>query len=58
MPWPNQKAGRSDFREMRVALGRLEGKVGQNHGDLTSRMDNLRQAINGESVLGRSAAAT
>jgi len=45
------------LREMRVALKRLEGKVDQNHNDLTSRMDNLRQAINGESVLGRYAAA-
>lgn len=35
----------------------LEAKMDRNHEELKKRMDSLRQAINGESVLGRYAAA-
>jgi len=35
----------------------LESKIDRNHEELKKRMDSLRQAINGESVLGRYAAA-
>ena len=52
------------LREMRTTLNRLdrkvdqlEKKVDQNHVDVRSRLDNIRQALNGESVLGRYAAA-
>lgn len=56
------------LREIRAAIagmesradGRfdsLEAKIDRHHDELTKRMDSLRQAINGESVLGRYAAA-
>ena len=52
------------LRDLRAAIEsldsrvqRLDGKVDRNHGDLRSRLDNIRQAVNGESVLGRYAAA-
>ncbi len=31
----------------------LDAKVDRNHEELKKRMDSLRQAVNGESVLGR-----
>ncbi len=52
------------LRDLRAAIEsldsrvqRLDGKVDRNHGDLRSRLDNIRQAVNGESVLGRYAAS-
>ncbi|MGD9738241.1 MAG: hypothetical protein AB7O56_02935 [Bauldia sp.] len=45
------------LREMRLLFERLNEKVDRNHDELRSRMDNIRQALNGESVLGRYAAA-
>jgi polyhydroxyalkanoate synthesis regulator phasin len=45
------------LRDLRTGLQRLEQKVDQNQDDLRSRLDNIRQAMIGESVLGRYAAA-
>lgn len=45
------------LREMRLFFERLNEKVDRNHDELRSRMDNIRQALNGESMLGRYAAA-
>ena len=45
------------LRDLRTAIQRLDQKVDQNQDDLRSRLDNIRQAVNGESVLGRYAAA-
>jgi polyhydroxyalkanoate synthesis regulator phasin len=52
------------LRDLRAALDRLDSKVdGRFDGvdkrfdQVTARMDNIRQALNGESVLGRYAAA-
>jgi hypothetical protein len=52
------------LRDIRLAIksleGRfdgLEGKVDNGFADVRSRMNSLRQAINGESVLGRYAAS-
>ena len=52
------------LRDIRAAIkamdGRIAGldqKVDGNQADLRSRLDNIRQAIAGESVLGRYAAA-
>ncbi len=52
------------LREIRAAIQGLEdkvegldGKLERGHQELRSRMDNIRQALNGESVLGRYAAA-
>lgn len=50
-----------DIRDALAGIDRrldgLDAKVDRNQGDLRSRMDNIRQALNGESVLGRYAAA-
>lgn len=49
------------LREIRGAVAALESKlevkIDQNHQDLTGRMDSIRQAMLGESVLGRYATA-
>lgn len=52
------------LREIRAAIQaldtrteRVETKVDLNHAEVTERLDRLRQAISGESVLGRYAAA-
>ncbi len=52
------------LREIRVAVQALDGrfdtlgkKVDANHQDVKDRLKSLQQAINGESVLGRYAAA-
>jgi hypothetical protein len=52
------------LRDLRDALKALDSKVERGfksadmrYEEMRSRMDNLRQAINGESVLGRYAAA-
>lgn len=52
------------LRELRAAIKvlddnvkSLDDKVDSGFADVRSRMDNLRQAINGESVLGRYAAS-
>ncbi|CAL8977027.1 hypothetical protein RHODGE_RHODGE_00365 [Rhodoplanes serenus] len=52
------------LREIREAIGsldtrvqRLDSKVDHNHADLTERLDRQRQAVVGEGVLGRYAAA-
>lgn len=45
------------LRELRAAIKALDGKVDQGFAEVRSRMDSLRQAINGESVLGRYAAS-
>jgi polyhydroxyalkanoate synthesis regulator phasin len=45
------------LRELREALKSLDIKVDRGFGEMKSRMDNIRQALNGESVLGRYAAA-
>lgn len=48
------------LREIRAAIqaldtrtGRVETKVDLNHAEITERLDRLRQAMSGESVLGR-----
>lgn len=50
-----------DIRDALAGIDRrldgLDAKVDRNQGDLRSRMDNIRQALNGENVLGRYAAA-
>ena len=43
--------------ELRLAIKRLDEKVDAGFGQVNSRMDNIRQALNGESVLGRYAVA-
>jgi chaperonin cofactor prefoldin len=48
---------RGAIKSMDQRLTVLSDKVDKNQDDLRSRIDNLRQAINGESVLGRYAAA-
>ena len=48
---------RGAIESMDQRLGGLSDKVDKNQEDLRSRLDSLRQAINGESVLGRYAAA-
>jgi hypothetical protein len=45
------------LREIRGAVAELESKVDRNHEDLTKRIETLRRAWYGESVLGRYAAA-
>ncbi len=49
------------LREIRGAVAALESKldvkIDRNHQDLTDRMDSIRQAMLGESVLGRYATA-
>jgi hypothetical protein len=45
------------LREIRGAVSALDLKVDKNHAELTERIENLRQAAFGESVLGRYAAA-
>jgi len=44
------------LRELRAAIKALDDKVDHGFTDNRSRMESLRQAINGESVLGRYAA--
>jgi len=50
-----------DIREMlkdsEKRAADLEKKVDRNHSELKSRLDNIRQALNGESILGRYAVA-
>jgi chaperonin cofactor prefoldin len=48
---------RGAIESMDQRLGGLSDKVDKNQEDLRSRLDSPRQAINGESVLGRYAAA-
>jgi hypothetical protein len=52
---------REEFREFVAKTGKsfdtLEKKVDRNHEELKERIENLRQAAFGESVLGRYAAA-
>lgn len=49
------------LREIRGAIAALESKldvkIDRNHQDLTNRFDSIRQAMLGESVLGRYATA-
>jgi polyhydroxyalkanoate synthesis regulator phasin len=45
------------LREIRAAIEALSTRMEQNHSEMTTRMDSLRQAAFGESVLGRYAAA-
>jgi hypothetical protein len=45
------------LREIRAAIQALDKKIDANHQDVTERFKSLHQAINGESVLGRYAAA-
>jgi polyhydroxyalkanoate synthesis regulator phasin len=45
------------LRELRAAIKSLDDKVDRGFADTRSRMESLRQAINGESVLGRYAAS-
>jgi hypothetical protein len=45
------------LRELRAAIKALDDKVDRGFADTRSRMESLRQAINGESVLGRYAAS-
>ncbi len=45
------------LQDVRQLVKKLDEKVDKNHDELRSRMDNIRQALNGESVLGRYAAA-
>jgi len=49
------------LREIRGAIGALETKlasnINRNHEELTKRIDSIRQAMPGESVLGRYATA-
>jgi polyhydroxyalkanoate synthesis regulator phasin len=50
-----------DLREaIRAVDAKVEGvdrKLDRSHGDLKKRMDNISQALNGESILGRYAVA-
>ena len=45
------------LQEIRGAVGALDSKVDRNHEELKERIESLRQAAFGESVLGRYAAA-
>jgi polyhydroxyalkanoate synthesis regulator phasin len=45
------------LRDIRGMIEALETKVDRNHEDLKGRIDSVRQAMLGESVLGRYAAA-
>lgn len=45
------------LREFREEFRAFRDQTAANFDDVRSRMDNLRQAVNGESVLGRYAAA-
>jgi len=45
------------FNSLENKFDALNAKVDRNHEDLTKRIENLRQAFLGESVLGRYAAA-
>ena len=45
------------LRELRAPIKALDDKVDHGFADTRSRMESLRQAINGESVLGRYAAS-
>ncbi len=45
------------LRELRAAIKALDDKVDRGFADTRSCMESLRQAINGESVLGRYAAS-
>jgi polyhydroxyalkanoate synthesis regulator phasin len=44
-------------REIRGAIGALDNKIDRNQEELQKRIDSLRQAMLGESVLGRYATA-
>jgi hypothetical protein len=44
---------RAVMKAMDARIEALDGKADRNHDDLRSRLDNIRQAITGESVLGR-----
>jgi polyhydroxyalkanoate synthesis regulator phasin len=45
------------LRELRAAIKAMDEKMDNGFADNRSRMESLRQAINGESVLGRYAAS-
>ncbi|HWN51114.1 MAG TPA: hypothetical protein VNO18_15060 [Xanthobacteraceae bacterium] len=45
------------LQEIRGAVGALDSKVDRNHEELKERIESLRQAAFGESVLGRYATA-
>lgn len=45
------------LREIRSNIDKLENKVDNGFERLTKRIDSLQQAMNGESILGRYAAA-
>jgi hypothetical protein len=45
------------LREIRVAIGALDNKIDRNQEELQKRIDSIRQAMLGESVLGRYATA-
>jgi polyhydroxyalkanoate synthesis regulator phasin len=45
------------LRELRAAIKAMDEKMDSGFADNRSRMESLRQAINGESVLGRDAAS-
>ena len=46
-----------NLRELRTAIKAMDEKVDSGFTDIRPRMESLRQAINGESVLGRYAAS-
>lgn len=48
---------RREGQELRKSVDRLEGRLEKGFSDLSERLDSLRQAAFGESVLGRYAAA-
>jgi polyhydroxyalkanoate synthesis regulator phasin len=45
------------LREIRAAIGAMDSKIDRNQEELQKRVDSLRQAMLGESVLGRYATA-
>ena len=45
------------LREIRAAIGAMDNKIDRNQEELQKRIDSLRQAMLGESVLGRYATA-
>ncbi len=45
------------LREIRGAIGGLDNKIDRNQEELQKRIDSIRQAMLGESVLGRYATA-
>jgi polyhydroxyalkanoate synthesis regulator phasin len=45
------------LREIRGAIGALDNKIDRNQEELQKRIDSIRQAMLGESVLGRYATA-